>query len=387
MSHDYATSRLLGADISRRSLLIGASSMGLGLGLGIAGCSNTATAAQTRQDTYADTDLLLVSVIQTATNDYMQDWAFGSKVYSRFSGIPIRVINSNLSSSQQYSQIQSAAATGKKLIVNLEPIASADVPAIAKAISRRGGYLVSSWDKPDNVAPQDVGPSWVTHMGFDGLSAGQYTAEKLFESLGGEGGIIALKGVLDSVAAKQRFAGLEAALKKFPGIKLLGFDSANWDRQTAYSKTQTLLSKYPGQVNGIWTGSDSMTLGAVAAANNAGVQVKASGIDGLQEALQILKSGGPIVASWYSDGSYSGMIGMAIAHAAATGTLDVNALATEQRNGTYLQVGVDSTNVDQFLTPRTYESLIADYHKGLFDRLIGPPITGFRSNTGTREKQ
>lgn len=363
------------AGITRRGLIGAAGAFGLGALL--TGCTNVSQTAKNRQITYPDSDLLFVSVIQTATNDYMQDWAFGSRVYAAHAGIPLRVINSNLDSSQQYSQIQSAAATGKRIIVNLEPLASADTPAVAKSVARSGGYIVSSWDKPADVHPEDVGPSWVSHMGFDGVSAGEYTATRLFESMGGEGGILALKGVLDSTANKQRFAGLQRALDKYPGITLLDSDSANWDRQTAYEKTRTLLSKHRKQVNGIWTGSDSMTLGALAAAQSSGVQVKASGIDGTHEALKILDEGGPIVATWFSGGSYSGMIGLAIAHAAATDKLDVDSLSSRERDGTFLQVGVDSENVGDYLTPATSDSLLAQLDEGLFARLIGDPITDY----------
>ncbi|MFE7423728.1 sugar ABC transporter substrate-binding protein [Rhodococcus sp. NPDC057529] len=367
---------ILEKKVTRRSLLLGAGA--LGVTVSATGCgilSNPARA--TTQTAYSDSELMLVSVIQTSTNDYMQDWAFGSRVYADHVGLPLRVINSNLDSYQEYSQIQSVAATGKKVIVNLTPINSADVPGIAKSVARAGGYLVSTWDKPDGITPQDVGNSWVSHMGYDGIQMGQYIAEKLFESIDGKGGVIALKGPLGSKTSNERYYGLQQALKKFPDIELLGWEAANWDRQTAYDKTRSLLSRFPGKVKGIWTGGDAMALGAVAAAENAGVKVRAVGADGLQEALQNIKSGGPIVATWYTDGAYSGMIGLAIGHAAARGDLDVSSLSSIHRNGTYRQVGVDASNVDEYLTPPTPRSLIAALDKGLYDRLIGEPITGF----------
>lgn len=363
--------------MSRRTALLGIAAGTVGLSL--AGCGAARNVAESEQKTYPDSELLLVSTIHTATNDYMQNWLTGSRAFAKYAGLPLRIVNSNLDSQQQYSQIQSAMATGKRVVVNLEPLASADVPGIARSVARNGGYVVSSWDKPDGIKPEDIGPSWVSHMGFDGVAAGEYTATQLFEAMGGEGGIIALKGVLDSNASKQRYAGLEKALAAYPGISLLGSDSANWDRQTAYTKTQTLLSRFAGKVNGIWAGSDSMTLGAVAAAESAGVQVKAVGIDGIQEALKSVKTGGPIVATWYSDGFYSGMIGLAIGHAAATGKLDVSTLQPAQRDGTYSQFGVSRDSVDKYLKEPDYTSLMAELDKGLFNRLVGGPLPSVNS--------
>lgn len=358
---------------SRRQALLGIAAAGLGL----TGCSKAEfIAGASVQKTLNHDQLLLVTTMITATNDYMQNWAMGARAFADSVGLPIRVINSNGDSQQQYSQIQSAMATGKRLVLNLHPVASADVPAIAKSVSREGGYMVSSWNKPATAHPVDFGTGWVAHMGFDGIKAGEYTARKLFDAMNGEGGIIALKGVLDSTASKQRYEGLQAALKDYPNIELVGEDSANWDRQTAFQKTQSLLSKRRGGVGGIWTGSDSMTLGAVAAAQQAGVNVKATGIDGLQESMRSIKNGGPIVAVWYTDGFYSGVIGLAMAYAAATGTLDVAAMSAEQREGTYRQVGVDAANVDQYLNPPTASDLMAEVDKGLFARLVGPPLPG-----------
>lgn len=365
-------SRIDAALLTRRQTLLSLAAAGLGL----SGCASTQLVAQAEQRSVEHKDLLLVTTMITATNDYMQNWAIGARVFADSVGLPIRVINSNGDSQQQYSQVQSAMATGKRVALNLHPVASADVPAIAKSVGREGGFMVSSWNKPADAHPVDFGPSWVSHMGFDGVQAGEYTARKLFDAMGGKGGIIALKGVLDSTASKQRYEGLRAAMKDYPGVELLGEDSANWDRQTAFQKTQTLLSKNRGGIQGIWTGSDSMTLGAVAAAQQAGVSVKATGIDGLQESMQSINSDGPIVAVWYTDPFYSGIIGLAIAYAAATGTLDVSAMTADQREGTYLQVGVDKSNVSQYLRPPTTTELLDGVKKGLFARLVGPPLPG-----------
>ncbi|MFI0857548.1 sugar ABC transporter substrate-binding protein [Streptomyces sp. NPDC021098] len=312
----------------------------------------------------------------TGTNDYMQNWATGARAYARKLRLPLRVINSYGDSQQQFSQVQSAMASGKKVVLNLHPVASADPPAIAKAVARTGGYMISSWNKPADAHPVDFGPHWVTHMGFDGVEAGRWTATKLFEAMNGKGGIIALKGVLDSTASKQRYQGLLKALADFPNVELLATDSANWDRQTAYQKTQTLLSKYRSRVTGIWTGSDSMTLGAVAAAQQAGISVKATGIDCLEESMHSIKNKGPIVAAWFTDPFYSGAMGLAMAYGAATGALEVASMTPEQREGTYRQVGVDAANVDSYITRPSSKRILTEVDKGYFDRLIGPPLPG-----------
>jgi ribose transport system substrate-binding protein len=104
---------------------------------------------------------------------------------------------------------------------------------------------------------------------YDSYSAGRWTGKALFAAMGGKGGFIAFKGVLDSPPSKQRYDGmmetLKEFLKEFPGIKLLDTQSAGWDRQKAYDIAKTLMTKYGDKIKGVWAASDSMTLGSYAA--------------------------------------------------------------------------------------------------------------------------
>lgn len=343
----------------------------------LAGCSKSgAAAADQEQNVLKEDEIVLVTTLITSTNDYMQNWLKGSEAFADSVGLPLKVVVANGDSQQQLSQIQAVIASGKKVVLTTNPVASADVPAIVKAVVDSGGYVVTQWNKPDSAKPEDYGPHWVAHLGYDGITGGKYLADKLFDSIGGEGGIIALHGVLDSTADKQRWAGMEQSLAEHPDVKLLGQDSANWDQQTAYTKTQSLIAKYGDQIKAIWTGSDAMALGALAAAQAAGLNdVKVVGMDGITQAIQSVANTESYVATWDTDGYYSGALGLAMAYAAATGELDVAELTPEQRDGTFSQVGIDKSNVDQFLTPPTAEEIMAEVDKGFFDRLTGPALT------------
>lgn len=346
------------------------------LAVALTGCKASDATAQS-QNTLAKDDVLLVTTLITSTNDYMQNWKQGSQAYADSIGVPLKVIVANGDSQQQLSQLQAAIATGKKVILSTNPVASADVPAMVKAVVDSGGYVVTQWNKPDDFKPEDFGPHYVAHLGYDGYAAGEYTARKLFESMGGSGGVVALQGVLDSTANRQRYAGFEKALKDFPNIKVLGTDNANWDRQTAFQKMQSLQAKFGDQIKGVWAGGDSMAQGALSAMEQAGrgAQVKVAGIDGVKETLDAIAKGPSYTATWYTDGYYSGALGLAMGYAAATGKLDVSKMTPEQRNGTYRQVGIDKSNVADFINPPTNEQILAEVNKGLFDRLTGPALT------------
>ncbi|WMY11801.1 sugar ABC transporter substrate-binding protein [Paraburkholderia phenoliruptrix] len=321
-------------------------------------------------------DIQLVTVIQTNTNPYMLQWAAGSQAFADSVGLPLKTIVSNGDSQQQLAQIQATIAAGKKVVLTINPINSADVPAIVKAVTRSGGYITTQWNKPADYNPWDVSANYVAHLTYDGYSAGRWTGKALFTAMGGKGGFIAFKGVLDSPPSKQRYDGMMAALKEFPNIKLLDTQSAGWDRQKAYDITKTLITKYGDQIKGVWAASDSMTLGAYAAFQESGRlgDVKFSGNDNTEEALKLIASGSNFADTYSSDGYYNGALGLAMAYKAAIGELDVSKMSHDQRDGNYKQFGVDKSNVQSQLTAPTPQQIMSEVNKGLFNRLVGPEL-------------
>lgn len=320
-------------------------------------------------------DVQLVTSVINATNEYQLNWVNGSQAFADSVGLPLKVVNSNGDSSQEISQIRAIIAAGKKVVVTVNPVASADVPAIVKAVCQAGGFVVTQWNKPEKFPVKKQGDCYVAHIGFDGFAAGEFTASKLFEAMGGKGGVIALRGVLDSTADQQRWEGFQRALKKYPDIKLLDAQAANWDQQQGYAAARTLVAKFGGDVKGVWGASDSMTLGAVSAINAEGMKdVKFAGIDGVSQAIDMIKSGDTYVATWASDPWYSGAIGLSIGYEAAAGKIEVAKLTDEQRDGTYRQAGVDKSNVANYEKPPAADQIVKEVAKGPFDRLTGPAI-------------
>ena len=365
-----------------RIRIVMAASAVVALALTAAACSKTNDVAGSSAGSGAidKKDLVLVTSIITQSNEYQLNSVDGAQAFADSVGVPLKVVNSNVDSQQEISQIQAIVASGKKAVVLVNPVSSADVPAIVKSVSAAGGYVVTQWNKPDDYQPTAAGDHYVAHMGFDGIAAGEYIATKLFQSMGGKGGVIALQGALDSTAGQQRYEGFKRALKKFPQIKELDAQAANWDEQQGYTVTRTLEAKYGSQIKGVWGACDAMSLGALSALRGAGLNdVKYVGMDGDSKAIHELQTGNNYVATWASDPWYNGAIGLALGYAAATGKLDVSKMTDEQRNGTYKQVGVDKANVAEWATKPTAAAIIAEVDKGLFDRLEGPAITSAAS--------
>jgi ribose transport system substrate-binding protein len=282
-------------------------------------------------------DVTLVQSGRGLENEYYVSVDAGAKAFAAAKGLTEKYqwIASDGDSGKQLSQIKSILARGGECVVlNVDPNEASIVPSLVKEVDKAGAWLVTQWNTPAGLAPTSDNSHWVAHMSVDGVPQGYDTAKALFESMGGEGSIIALQGILDNPPAKERFAGLEKALAEYPGIKLLEDQTAGWDRTKGQNVTQSLLTKYGDKVDGVWAASDSMALGAVSAIKGAGKagEIKVSGVDGLKEALQAVadpKSG--YVATTQSTAAAQGGYGLALGFAAATGEIDPASEPAERR--------------------------------------------------------
>ncbi len=344
-----------------------------------AGCSGAVSSgASESTGSCKPEDVQLVQSGRGLENEYYVAVDAGARAFAESKGLEdnYQWISSEGDSAKQLSQIQSILATsGECTVLNVDANEAAIVPAIVKEVERSGAWLVTQWNKPDAVSPESSGSHWVAHMSVDGVPQGYDTAKALFEEMGGTGNIVALQGILDNPPAQERFAGLQKALKEYPGITLLADQTAEWDRTTAQDVTQTWLTKYGNKIDGVWTASDDMALGALEALKNAGLgagKVPVSGIDGLAEAISLVKRpGSGYVATTQSTAAQQGGFGLAIGFAAATGQIDPAKQPRSQRSF-YLKPlkYVTSQNADSIPAPSDTSSL--DFSNPW--SLVGEPI-------------
>jgi ribose transport system substrate-binding protein len=331
--------------------------------LALAGCSSASDDASDAVTASADEVDVAVSV-RTLSNSYHANWVQGAELFAESVGKEATVLLHEDDSQRQLSQIKGLGAAGKVFALTVDPNASTDTEAIVRAVTDAGGYVVTFWNKPDDLHPWDISDNWVAHITFDGRTSGKEVSAALFDSMGGEGGVIALQGNLDDGAAKSRYAGLQDALAEAPGIELLDTQTAKWSRTEALTVTQTLISKYGDKIGGIWAANDEMALGALEALSAAGLagEIPIVGFDAVPQALDEIESGDSgFVATVSTDAFWQGGAGGSLAFMAATGELDVASLPHEDREFNGRQVIVTADNVADFLKAPTVEDLQADF--------------------------
>lgn len=332
------------------------------------------------QKTYAKSDLLLVTTVINATNPYMASWIQGSKALAEKLGLPVHVVQSNGSSQTELAGIQAEAAKGKKVVLVTNPLAASDVPAIVNTIKANGGYVVVWWNMPPGYEPSQVGDTLVAFGTYNGVTAGACGAEHLFKAMGGKGNIIALPGVLDSTVSQERYAGLLATMKKYPDVKLLDTQPANWDQAIALQKVQQLTAKHGDKINGVWTADDAMMLGAYEGIKKTGriEQVKFSGEGAYPPVIDLMvkkANNSAVAASSFHRGYMAAATGLLIAYKAAVGEIDISKMTADQRHGQYTVGCVTPENAAQFQANGGVPSgWLDELIKNPFKDLAGGPV-------------
>jgi len=274
---------------------------------------------------------------------------YGAKLFAKSKAQPLIYHNSSTTEEAVIQGALASMSSGEKFAMNAWDNTEQSAITIAKLLKGKG-YFVSQWNKPPNVFPWQVGPQWVSHIQFDSYTAETQLIAQVAKALGGKGGFCYVQGLMTTTNAQAHWKGVQAALKKYPGLKLLDVQPGNWDRTTAFGLAQTWLAQYGSRVNAISSSNDDMSLGilqAVTAAGRRG-EVKITGGDGVHDAVQAVKNG-DFVATVQFDSYWQGVVGMGMAYQAATGQIDPNKLTHKQRafNGPFYLV--TKANADKYL--------------------------------------
>ncbi|WP_300402969.1 sugar ABC transporter substrate-binding protein [Nocardioides sp.] len=342
--------------------------------IALTGCSEEAAGgsdAAGDSGSCAPEDVQLVGQVRNESNPYEASWLDGGDAFAASVGLEQNRLTYDGDSTKQQEQVrQLLAGDTSCLVMNVLPNGDSDTTPIVKGADQAGAYLVTQWNKPADLDPTDY-ERWISHITYNGVESGQQIGDALVEAIGGSGGIIALQGVLDTAAAKDRFAGLEATLAENPDVTLLDQQAANFSRAEALEVTKTLLTKHGDDVLGIWAANDDMALGALEALQQAGRagEVAVVGIDAVPDALTAIE-GGEMTATVSSDGPWQGGIGLAIGYCVATGDLAVDDVSDEDRAFFAEQFLITDDNVGEYLTPETDA---ADFEcDNVFNRVAGP---------------
>jgi ribose transport system substrate-binding protein len=158
------------------------------------------------------------------------------------------------------------------------------------------GAIEEALDAGIPVVADDVMPSCDTSLPLgvseNSVNVGKQQCQYLAEAIGGEGGIVLLKGPPGAKIAIDRIAGCKEALKKFPGVKVLGEQWGQSSVDVANKLMDDFLSSHGDKVDAAYTFAGLTAVGAVNALQSAGKrpgEVKLAGIDYHPEVVRYMQ--------------------------------------------------------------------------------------------------
>lgn len=231
--------------------------------------------------------------VPTLNNAFFVGMEKGAKERASALGYTIIAPNANGDAVTQNSQIEDLI-TKKVDVLIITPISSkAVVPVVQKANAAKipvialdrgsdGGDL-TSFIETDNVEM--------------GMKAADWIAERLKERYGSiKGNVVNLQGLRGTTAAESREKGFTEGLKKYPDIKVVASQAADFDQEKALNLMTNILQAN-AQIDAVFGANDDNTVGALKAMEASKrftpvgdpKHIMIIGIDGTGQALQAIR--------------------------------------------------------------------------------------------------
>ncbi|MCW1401937.1 D-ribose ABC transporter substrate-binding protein [Novosphingobium sp. MW5] len=185
---------------------------------------------------------------------------------------------------KQSELIDSAIAANASAIILDNAGADASVAAVRKA--KDAGVPVFLIDR--EISARGVAAAQIVSNNYQGASLG---AEAFVSRMSEKGDYVELVGKESDANAAIRSKGYHDVIDRFPGMKMVARQSADWDQAKAFQVMQSLLQAHPG-IKGVIAGNDTMAMGALAALKSAGRgDVVVFGFDGSNDARDAILRG------------------------------------------------------------------------------------------------
>ena len=155
------------------------------------------------------------------------------------------------------------------------------------------------------------------YVGSDDIDAGKIEMQHIADLIKGKGNVAIMHGPNGNSADVQRTQGNMEILKKYPEIKVVFEQTANWDRAQALSLMENWLQTGK-QIDAVVAQNDEMALGASRAVQAAKKNIPVIGIDAIPDALKGVKDG-KLVATVFQDARGQGAGAIEVAAKLAKG--------------------------------------------------------------------
>lgn len=222
--------------------------------------------------------------MNTLNNPFFVAVKEGAEAQAKELGIDLVVTDAQNNPGQQLADVENLLQQNLDVLI-IDP---ADSDAIVEGVKKANDAKVPVF----TIDRQSNGGEVVTHIGFDAIKSGNIAGEFLAKALNGKGNIVEIQGIMGTNVARDRSKGFNEALAKYPDMKIIARQAADFDRGKALSVMENILQANP-EIDGVYAANDEMALGALAAIEAAGRldQITVIGCDAVDPALDAIRQG------------------------------------------------------------------------------------------------
>jgi ribose transport system substrate-binding protein/inositol transport system substrate-binding protein len=230
--------------------------------------------------------------------------AEGIKAEAAERGAELVLLDANNDAQRQISQIENLIAQKVDILL----VAAVDSDAIVPALdlARKANIPLVGLNMLINTTEEYY------YSGPNDVQAGELEAQRLIDLIGGRGNIAVIEGPIGQSAQVQRLEGNKNVLAKYPDVKVIAQQTANWSRAEALALVENWIEAFP-QLNGIVAHNDEMALGAIQALEAKGIKTKipVTGVDAIKDGCMAIRDG-RFEMTVFQDAEEEGRLGVRI---------------------------------------------------------------------------
>jgi inositol transport system substrate-binding protein len=199
-------------------------------------------------------------------------------------GVQLIVTDAQLSADKQVQQVESFIAQKVDAVILNPCEVDASSPAVDRAIA--AGIPIVNVNSETKSTP-------TAFVGSRDEESARIAMDYIVQRLNGKGNIVMMQGLMGQAAQLKREQGAREVLAKNPGLKLLAYQSADWDRAKAMTLMENWIQSYGDKINAVFAENDEMGMGALVALEQAKMKktVVVVSVDAIADALQAVKDG------------------------------------------------------------------------------------------------
>lgn len=280
--------------------------MALLLAIGASACGATSTTGTNENSTVA-------SNTQTSTTE--TSTTSGEKIKIGFSQCvmnhPFRIsmVNTFKEAAKGYADVEPIVVEGngdvQTEITNIESLIEQGCKAIiVSSLSGKSIYpaykevfdagipliIAASGNASED---EDAYNYYKTFVSTDEIQMGMAAADNANKLLNGKGNVVMIRGVVESTNSMNRFVGWNNQITKYPELKVISTQSAEWIRLKANEVMANILQAN-SKIDLVYSENDEMALGALEAIRDAGreKEIKIISMDGQKDAAEEIAKNG-----------------------------------------------------------------------------------------------